>query len=450
MNITQEKSDDLTATIHIELEQEDYQEAINKQLSDYRKKASMPGFRPGKVPMGMVKKMYGKSIMAEEINKTISEALNNYIIENKLKILGYPLPNTEKSKAIDFDKQSVFDFFFDIGISPEFELELSDKISIPYYKIKVKDKDVDKAINDVKIRFGTEENPESAEEKDGLQGKFSELDGEGNIVEGGVEHDSFFWIKDVDSKVIKNKFIGIGAGKHVDFNLMKAFNDEAKVESLLHLHDRPEDKMNAEYRFEVEKVVRAHEAEIGEELFKKVYPNDEIKTEKEFRDKISKELTNHYAGDTDRQMLADAINELIKITDIQLPDEFMKRWLVESNEGKITIEQVNEQYESYKKTIRWQLIEAKLQDTFGDDIIVSDEEVRNKVRQYFSGGNEQAEINPQIEGIIDNVLQNAEERQRLYSGIMDEKFIKLFKEHLKLKEKEVDSDKFFEIASNTK
>lgn len=450
MNITQEKTGDLTAVVHIELVEEDYREAVEKQLSDYRKKATMHGFRPGKVPMGMIKKMYGKSVMVEEINRAVSDALNNYIVENKLKILGYPLPNTEKSATLDFDKQTSFDFYFDLGLSPDFELQLSDKISVPYYKIKVKDKDIDKAVNDLKVRFGTEENPEKAEETDGFQGTFTELDEEGNVVEGGVEHNSFFWIKDVKSKVIKNKLIGLGQGEQVDFNLMKAFDDEAKVESLLHLHDRPEDKMNADYRFEIEKVVRAHEAEIGEELFKKVYPNDEIKSEKEFRDRISKELANHYAGDTDRQMLADAINELIKVTDISIPDDFMKRWLVESNEGKITAEQVADQYDSYAKTIRWQLIEAKLQEAFGDAVTVSDEEIRNKVRQYFTGGDDKAETNPQIEGIVNNILQNPEERQRIYSGVMDEKFIKLFKENLKLKEKEVDSDKFFEIASNTK
>lgn len=450
MNITQENNGELNAIIQINLSEEDYSDSVDKQLSDYRKKATMPGFRPGKVPMGMIKKMYGKTILAEEVNKAVSEALNNYIIENKLKVLGYPLPNMEKSTMVDFEKQKSFDFFFDIGLSPEFELELSDKIKVPYYNIKVKDEDIDKAINDVKVRFGSEENPDKAELTDGLQGKFSELDIEGNLLEGGVENNGFFRIEDIKLKTIQNKFVDIGAGAVVDFNLMKAFKDESKVEALLHLHDKPEDKLNADYRFEVEKVVRSHEAEIGEELFKKVYPNDELKTEQEFRDKISEELTKHYTGDTDRQMLADSINELIKITDIHLPDEFMKRWLVESNQGKITTEQVAEQYESYGKTIRWQLIEGKLQETFGNDVIVSDEDVRDKVRQYFMGAGNQTESNPQIEGIIDNILQNPEERQRVYSGIMDEKFIALFKEKLKLKEKEVDSDKFFEIASNTK
>ncbi len=181
MNITQESNGDLNAIIHINLVEEDYLESVNKQLADYRKKASMPGFRPGKVPMGMIKKMYGKGVLAEEVNKAVSEALNNYIVENKLKVLGYPLPNLDKSATVDLEKSESYDFYFDIGLSPEFEIILSDKISIPYYKIKVKKEDVDKAINDVKVRFGTEENPEKAEETDGLQGKFSELDADGNI-----------------------------------------------------------------------------------------------------------------------------------------------------------------------------------------------------------------------------------------------------------------------------
>ena len=450
MNVTQEPNGDLNAIIHINLVEADYLQSVNKQLADYRKKASMPGFRPGKVPMGMIKKMYGKSVLAEEVNKTVSEALNNYIIENKLKVLGYPLPNLEKSATVDLEKNDSHDFYFDVGLSPEFEIPLSDKITIPYYKIKVKDADIDKAINDVKIRFGTEENPEKAEESDGVQGKFSELDAEGNIVDGGVEHDGFFKIEDIKENAIQKHFIDAGAGTSVDFNLMKAFEDESKVESLLHLHDKPQDKMNADYRFVIDKVVRSHEAEINEELFKKVYPNDDLKTKEEFRNRIAEELSKHYSGDSDRQMLADGINELIKLADISLPDEFMKRWLVESNEGKITKEQVEEQYESYGKTIRWQLIESKLQEEFGNDVIVSDEEVRDKVRQYFMGAGGQVESNPQIEGIVDNILKNPEERQRIYSGIMDEKFIKLLKEKIKLKEKEVDSDKFFEIASNTK
>ena len=260
MNITQENNGELTAIIHINLKEEDYQDSVKKQLTDYQKKANMPGFRPGKVPMGMIKKMYGKGVLVEEVNKTVSDALNNYILENKINVLGYPLPNTEKTTQLDFDKAESFDFYFDIGIAPDFEIELSDKIAVPYYTIKVEEKDIDKAVKDIQVRFAEEENPEVAEETDGFQGKFFELDGEGNLVEGGVEHHAFFRIEDIKLKTIQKKLIGKKAEDAVDFNLTKAFKDENKVRSLLHLHEGQEDKLNADYQFVIEKVVRSHEA----------------------------------------------------------------------------------------------------------------------------------------------------------------------------------------------
>ena len=208
MNISQENNGDLTAIIHINLKEEDYLDSVNKQLTDYRKKATMPGFRPGKVPMGMIKKMYGKGVLVEEVNKTVSDGLNNYILENKINVLGYPLPNTEKTTHLDFDNHKEFDFFFDIGIAPEFEIELSDSITIPYYTIKVKDEDVDKAIADVQVRFGKEENPEVAEEGDALQGTFTEVDQEGELVEEGLTNNGFFRIDDLKLKTVSKNFIG--------------------------------------------------------------------------------------------------------------------------------------------------------------------------------------------------------------------------------------------------
>ena len=424
MNISQQSTGDLTATIHIQLSESDYAPSVEKQLSDYRKKASMPGFRPGKVPMGMIKKMYGKSVLAEEINKLISDSLNNYIVDNKLNVLGQPLPNEEKTTTIDFDSQKEFDFYFDVAFSPEFEVELSDKIQVTYYDIKVNKAEIDKAIDDVKVRFGTEENPEQAEKTDGLQGMFSELDKDGNLVDGGVNHKAFFRIEDIKVKTTQDKLTGSKVGDSFDLNPMKAFKDEPKVKSLLHLEDADEEKLKADYRFEVEKVVRMHETELNEELFKKVYPNDDIKTEKDFRAKIKEEIKNHFQRDADRQFLDDSINELIKITNITLPDEFMKRWLVDINQGKISKEQIDVQYDSYLKTLRWQLIEEKLHKKYGEAISVSREEIRNKVRAYFSTMGGGAD-NPQVESIIDTILQNKDEEQRIYQDLQSAKLINL-------------------------
>lgn len=450
MNISQEKKDDLTAIIHINLGEEDYIESVNKQLADYRKKTNMPGFRPGKVPIGLVKKMYGKNILVDEVNKKVSDALNNYIVENKINVLGYPLPNQEKNVTIDFDNQKSFDFYFDIALAPDFEFTLSEEITVPYYKVKVGKKDLDKAIEDIKVRYGSEEYPEKAEETDGLQGKFTELDDEGNPVEGGIENTTYFRIEDLKLKTIKNKFIGKGSGDAVDFNPMNAFKDEAKVMALLNLKDDQKDKLSAGYRFTIEKVVRSKNAELNEELFKKVYPEEEVKTEEDFRKRIAEDLEKHYAADSENQFVNDAIEEFVKITNLSIPDEFMKRWLVESNEGKITAEQVEQQYDSYAKSIRWSLIEGKLIDAYGDEAQVTEEDIRNEVRKYFIQPGTEYQYNQQVEDVVNNILSNPEEKQRIYSSLQNKKLSSLFKEKISVKEEKVSPDKFIEIISNSK
>ena len=446
MNISQESTGELTAIIHIELQESDYITAVNKQLSEYKKKANMPGFRPGMVPLGMIKKMYGDSVMVDEVNKTLSEALNNYITENKVNVIGNPLPNAEKSAKIDFKTQKDFDFYFDIGLAPEFEIKLSEDIKVPSYSIKVTDTEIDKAIEDVKVRFGEDKNPEVAEEGDAFQGKFIEVDSDGNVVEGGVNNDGFLKYDDIKLKTIQKKFVGKKANDSITFNLLNAVKDESKVASLLNRHDKGDEKLKSDYKFEIEKIVRTHEAEIGEELYKKVFPTQEIANEDEFRASLSSDLSKHYQRDTDRQFLADTVKELIKIADINLPDEFLKRWLLESNDGKITKEQVDEQYDSYARTFKWQLLEGELLKEHGDAMRVKDEEVRAKVAAYFQTMGS-AELTPQIEGIIDQVLSNSEEKQKIYNDIQDEKLIKLFKDNVSAKNKKVTTEKFIEIAS---
>ena len=450
MNISQEKKDDLTAIIHINLGEEDYMESVNKQLADYRKKTNMPGFRPGKVPIGLVKKMYGKNIIADEVNKKISDALNNYIVENKINVLGYPLPNREKNVTIDFDSQKSFDFYFDIAVAPDFEFTLSEEIEIPYYKVKVGKEDLEKAIDDIKVRYGSEEYPEKAEETDGLQGKFTELDADGNPVEDGIENTTYFRIEDIKLKTIQKMFTGKGAGDTVDFNPMKAFKDEEKVKALLNLKDDQQEKLSADYRFTIDKVVRSKNAELNEDLYRAIYPGEEIKTEEDFRKRLTEDLEKHYAADSENQFVNDAIEEFVKITNLPIPEEFMKRWLVESNEGKITAEQVDQQYESYEKSIRWSLIEGKLIEAYGDEAQVTDEDIRSEVRKYFIQPGQEYEFNPKVEEVVNNILSNPEEKQRIYSSLQNKKLFTLFKDKLSVKEKEVSPDQFIEIISNSK
>ena len=448
MNITQEENGKLTALVHINLKEEDYIEKVNQQLKTYRKEAHMPGFRPGMVPMGMIKKMYGKAVLADEVNKSVSEALNNYLNENKIDVLGQPLPNMEKTTTIDFDKQNEFDFFFDIGIAPEIEVDLNELKKVPYYKIRVSDDEVEKAVIDIQKRLGKEEHPEKAELDDTVKGKFVQVDEEGNELENGhTKTDASFVISDIALKTIQKKFTGKEKGARVIFNPDRAFKNDKKVKELLGISD--DEKLKADYAFEIEDITRTIPAELNEEFFKQVYPADELKTEEDFKNRVREELTQHYQKDADKQFVSDVIKTLLEVVNPELPDEFLKRWLYESNEGKATKEQIDGQYDSYAETFKWQLIEQKLIGTYGDKLKVTREDVRSKVRTYFQSP-DGGETNPQVESIIDQLLSNKEEYNRIFGELMDERYIAFFKEKIEKEEKEVSTDEFIKIVSTPK
>ncbi len=447
MNITQEESGKLTALVHINLREEDYIEKVNQQLKKYRKEARMPGFRPGMVPMGMIKKMYGKAVLADEVNKAVSDALNNYLYENKINVLGNPLPNEEKTTTIDFDKQKEFDFFFDIGIAPEIEVNLDELGKVPYYKIKVSDEEVENALQDIRKRLGKEEHPEKSEAGDTLKGQFIQVDEEGNDVEGGhVKEEASFDISDVALKTIQKKLTGKAKGDRVVFNPARAFKNDALVQELLGVSD--DEKLKADYAFEISDVVRVIPAELNEEFYKQVYPADDLKTEEDFRNRIREDLASHYQMDADKQFVSDVIDAILEKVNPELPDDFLKRWLYESNEGKATQEQIDGQYDSYAKTFKWQLVEQKLIEASDGQLKVTREDVRNKMKTYFQIPEGQ-QADPQVEQLIDQLLSNDKEYERLFGELMDQRYIAFFKEKVEKDEKEVSTDEFISIISKT-
>ncbi|MDP2723569.1 MAG: trigger factor [Bacteroidales bacterium] len=451
MNISQEPNGELNAIIHLNIQESDYIGAVNKQLSDYRKKASIPGFRPGMVPMGMIKKKYGIAVLVDEVNKTVSNALNDYLVENKVSVLGNPLPNMEKTTQLDFDTQKDFDFFFDIGLAPEFSVELDKEfLKIPYYTVLIDEDEIDKAVEDVKVRFGTEEHPETAGETDGLQGHFFRINEEGKRTEGDEGKKLYLKIADIKNEETQKAAMGIKKGEMLFINPMADIQDETKVKVLLGLTAEESEGLNATYQFEIEEIIHPVDGELGEDLYKKVFPAKEIDSEEAFREALGEDIKKHFVRDTDQQFLADTAAALIEKLDIKLPDDFLKRSLLESNQGKITIEQIEEQYDSYARTFRWQLIEGKLMNSHPDQLVVHEEEVRGKIAAYFKSYGGSADLNPQIEGIIDQILSNKDEKQRLYTEILDGKFIEFFKNTITTLPEEVTKDKFFEIASQVK
>lgn len=449
MNITKENTGDLTAIIKIELKEEDYQEKVKTVLKDYQRKANIPGFRSGKVPFGMINKMYGKAVLAEEINKTISDSLNQYIIDEKLDILGYPLPNTDKTTTVDFDTQTEFEFFFDIGLSPEFEVALDDKIKVNYYNINADDEVVEKYLTDLRSRHGKDSKPETAGETDVLMGNIVELDENGQVVEEGINHATSIILNSIKLKTELKKFVGSKVGDTITFNPMKATKSATESAAILNISAEDAEKVTTQFNFTITEITHKEIAELNEEFFKMVYPQETIENEEQLRAKIKTDAELSFVAESDRQFMNNAVDKLVELAKIDLPDEFMKRWILENGQGKMTEEQIETQYDSYSKSLKWQLIEAKL--VKEHDIQVSQEDVKNQIKSYFSNMQEikDEETEKRMNEIVDSIMQNKEETKRVYEQLYDNKLLSVFKSNIKQVNKTIGYEEFVKLATQT-
>ncbi|MCF8227542.1 MAG: trigger factor [Bacteroidales bacterium] len=451
MNITREDTGDLTSTLKVEVKQEDYREAVSKVLKDYQKKANMPGFRPGKVPMGIVKKMYGKSVIADEVNKLLSEKIDQYIKENKIELLGHPLANTEKTPTIDFEHEKDFDFYFDIGLAPAVNLENLEKTKVDYFKIKADDKSLEKQLEDIRKRFGDHIHPEEVEEDDVVKGKIEQLDQDGNPLEDGISNETSIYVSYVKKKSDRKKFIGLKKGGSVAFNPLKAMENETEVSSMLGIKKEEVQKGDGDFRFTIEEITRVKPAELNEELYKKVFPADEIKTREEFKKRLAQEMEKSYVSESDRYFMSLAMDKLMEKAKLELPREFLKRWLIDHNQGKITPEQIEEQFDSYEKSLKWQLIQNKLIQDF--NVKVEEEEIKDYIRKYLQtqmpGQADDEEYNKRMDSIVESLMQNKEEIQKINDQLYDQKLNDVLKENLKLNEKSISYEDYIEKVSKT-
>lgn len=449
MNITKESTGDLTAIIKIELKEADYQDKVKTVLKDYQRKANIPGFRSGKVPFGMINKMYGKAVLAEEINKTISDSLNQYIIDEKLDILGYPLPNTEQTTTVDFDTQTEFEFFFDIGLSPEFDVTLDDKIKINYYNISADNDVVEKYLADLRSRHGKNSNPETAAETDVVMGKIVELDENDHVVEEGVNLSSSVILSSIKLKTELKKFIGSKVDDTITFNPMKATKSATEAAAILGISAEDAEKATNKFNFTITEITHKELAELNEEFYKMVYPQDTIENEDQLREKIKKDAETSFVAESDRQFMNNAVDKLVELAKIELPDAFMKRWILENGQGKMTEEQIDTQYDSYSKSLKWQLIEAKL--VKEHDIKVSQDDVKNQIKSYFSNMQESQdeEAEKRMNEIVDSIMKNQEETKRVYEQLYDNKLLSVFKNTIKQVNKKIGYEEFVKLATQT-
>ena len=448
MEITRETTGELTATIKMVISPADHKESINKILKDYQRKANVPGFRPGHVPFGMIKKLYGTAVFAEEVNKLVSDKLNQYIVDEKLDTLGQPLPNTELTPHIDADEDKDIEFFFDLGLAPSFDIVLNDNIAVDYHVIKVDDSMVDKYVDDMRHRFGTLTNPEVAGEMDVLTGDFVQLDAEGNDLEDGILHSSKVTVDLIADQDVKNKLVGAKVGDVVVFSPLKATGNAVEASAMLGISKDDVEDLESDFRFTINEISTMSPAELNEELFEKVFPAAEIKTEEEFRSQIRNESEKAFVADSDHLFAHHMQEKLVEAIPLALPDEFMKRWLIESNEGKLTAEDIERDYSKYAESMKWQLIENKIIKEAG--IQVEDQEIKDYVKDYYLQGWRTMQLTEdlldRLETIADSFIKDKpEEVRRIVDSLYGQRVSAYVKSKVKLVEKEISYDEFIKL-----
>ena len=444
MNITQEKVNELNAKLIISVEPSDYKEKVDQVIVNYRKTATIPGFRKGKVPMGQVKKMIGKSVLIDEVNKLLQEAIYKHITENKLEVLGNPLPVT---KEVDWDNSTNFEFEFDMGLAPDFKVSLDKKIKFDYLKIVADQKMVNHYTNDMAKRYGKMTQPEKSEKTDLLMAEFFQLDEDGSVMEDGINHTSSVALDIIQDKKAQKQLLGLSKDSEAVVRINNKFSND--VHHMLNINKEEAENLDSEFKMVIKSISRMEPAELNKDLFEKVFAGAGIKTQKAFKEKIKEEVEKSFVGESDNKLKNDVVLKLIDKVKLDLPDEFLKRWLVASNENGLTAEQVEQEYEQYSKSLKWQLIENKIikeneLEVKNEDVISHTKElIKTNFTQYGQPIPDEDKLNE----VSVKVLENEEERKKVYNQLYDQKTMSLYKDKFKISEKEVTYDEFVKLAS---
>ncbi|WP_443701474.1 trigger factor [Prevotella sp.] len=448
MKISFENPDKVNGLLTLTVETADFQERVNKTLKDYRKKANVPGFRPGMVPMGMIKKQFGEAVKAEEINKLIGEELYKYVNDNKIKMLGEPMAN-ESQVPVDLSKDAPYEFKFDIAVAPEFKVELSDKDTVDFYTIKVDDDLVNRQIDMFASRAGHYDKVEEYQANDMLKGDIRELDENGNTKEGGITVEGAVlmpeYIKVEDQKKL---FDGAKLGDIITFNPKKAYPEsDVEISSLLKVEKEKVAELTSDFSFQITEISRFVKSEINQELFDSVYGKDEVKDEKTFREKIAEGLSAQLVNDSDYKFLVDVRKYLEnKVGELTFPDALLKKIMLNNNKDKGE-KFVEDNYAQSIKELTWHLIREQLVEANG--IKVDDNDIKETAKEAARAQFAQYGMTNIPEEYIDNyandMLKKREYVDSLVDRSIDRKLTAVLKNVVKLEQKEATLDEFNEM-----
>jgi len=442
MNISKKDIDSLNAEITISVTPSDYEAPVNEALKKAQKQISMPGFRPGKVPSGLIKKQYGTQILVEELNKLLDKTIYNYIQENNLEVLGNPLPKEQAS--VDFVNQKDFEFIYQIGLAPQINVELTSAQKFTLKTVMVDDELVEKYVKDVRRNFGKPSNPETATEKDVVFVDINELDENGNIQPGGIFKSTSLSYERLKNEEAKTKIIGVKKEDKIIINVNSLYESALDKSVSLSIDKETAETLNCNLQLTVKNISRLEDADLNQELFDKVYGEGKVSTEEEFKNKIREELGLMFKADADRFLSSEVQNKLLERTNIQLPDEFLKKWLMVANEKPITQEELEKDYPNYSNAMKWKLIENKI--IKDNEIKVNVDEAKEEAKAFIKSEYArygQVATDEDLEKISKDILSKEKEAQRIFENLYSKKVLDLIKDKCTLEPKEVSYDEFF-------
>lgn len=448
MNIARENTDALNALLKVAIEKADYEQTVANQLKEYRQKAVIPGFRPGKVPDSLIKRKFRIPVLVEEVNKLLSQKLSQYLVDEKLNILGEPLPNEEQQKSINWEKDENFEFVFDIALAPEIKLTLDKQNEFDYYKIIVTEEMIDQQVEMAQSQLGQNIPDDVVSEKSSVRGNFVQLNEDGGATENGIcPNDVLIAIDMIKDTETKNSFIDKKTGDVVVFDPAKAFENRHELKHMLKIKQEEADVLNSNFSFTITEILKFEKAELNEDTFKKLYGEETgIKTIEEFRNQIKSEIEENLAYSSNHKFAIDTHNKLIEQANISLPEEFLKRWLITINK-ELTVEQIEKEFGSFISDLKWQLIKDVI--IKENEIKVSPEETKAFAIQMARAQYNQYGIydipEEQLESFAKMILEKHEEGERIHKRLYEDKVIKAVKEKVGIIEKEISQEEFNEL-----
>lgn len=434
MNITKTNVDALNAVLTVAVSKEDYADRVQKVLADYRKNANIPGFRKGAVPASLIQKQYGKAVLLDEVNKLLQETMNNYLTEEKLDILGNPLPKVNED--FNWDAEN-FEFEFELGLVPEFAVDFAKASKVKQFKVIADDKMLDEQVERIQKQYGKLISKHEVEEGDDVKGTFVNE-------EKAINSETTISLNDLKTKTVTKKFLGKKVGDVVTVSTKGLFADDHKLMDHLGLdHDGIHD-LEVDVQFAIEEITTSEKAELNQELFDKLFGAGVVTSIDEVKAKIKEDAEKQFAQQADQKFMNDVISFLVEETPFDLPKEFLIKWLQTAGENVLTAEEAAKEYENSEKGLRYQLIEGKimkdfnLQITFEDLKNFTSDMIRKQMAQFG-----QLDPSPEdVEGIVARVMSNQEEVKRLSEQLMSEKMLALYKAEVKAKAKEVSYEQF--------